>query len=519
MVKEGLLRILLCAFLCAGSTALCVAQVDGTLNNPILAGDHPDPTIIRVGKTYWTASTAGNWAPLFSLFRSTDLHHWTAAGAIFPHTPEWADRDFWAPELVSDRGRILVYYVARKRGGTLCVGVATAPNPLGPYVDHGPMECQEDGSIDPAFMRDEHDRPYLIWKEDGNSRNQPTRIWAQPLTDDLLHLIGDKTELLVNEPGSWEGGVVEAPYLMRHGGHFYLFYAGNACCGVECKYAEGVARADHLLGPWVKDPDNPIIRPNGNWRCPGHGTAVQTSAGKDLFLYHAYPASGFAYLGRESVIDTISWNAGGWPVVNQARGPGTSVGHIQSPTVADEFTSGALDAYWKWPVGHESRMRVADGNLTLTVPEDGHQSFVARGLLTPQYAATVDVAAGFDAAAGLGLIGDAQDDVVLSRHGATLELWQADHGVRTAVWTGEVESANSVTLRVSSTALGEAKFSYRVSSGPWSPAGDTMALKKLLPWDSGLRVGLVVDGSAGSAGSFRHFRLTGGGPAKPRSSD
>jgi len=164
---------------------VCGAQVDGAISNPILPGDHPDPTIIRVGKTYWTTSTSGDWAPEFALYRSTDLHHWTAAGAVFPHTPAWAQGSFWAPELVSDGGRVLVYYVARKRGGPLCVAVATAANPAGPYEDHGPILCEADGSIDPAFVRDEMGKPFLIWKEDGNSQGKPTPIWAQPLTGGL----------------------------------------------------------------------------------------------------------------------------------------------------------------------------------------------------------------------------------------------------------------------------------------------------------------------------------------------
>ncbi len=191
---------------------VCGAQVDGAISNPILPGDHPDPTIVRVGKTYWTASTSGDWAPEFALYRSNDLHHWSAAGAVFPHTPAWAQGSFWAPELVSDGGRVLVYYVARKRGAGLCVAVATAANPAGPYEDHGPMVCEADGSIDPAFARDEMGKPYLIWKEDGNSRKAPTPIWAQPLSADLVQVTGEKTQLLVNDAQSWEGGVVEKTY-------------------------------------------------------------------------------------------------------------------------------------------------------------------------------------------------------------------------------------------------------------------------------------------------------------------
>jgi xylan 1,4-beta-xylosidase len=288
--------------------------------NPILPGDHPDPSIIRVGNTYWTTSTSGNRTPVFPLFHSTDLTHWTAAGFIFNQRPAWAGNSMWAPELVSDGGRYFVYYAGRKKNGPLCVAVATAKQPSGPWQDHGPIVCQPDGSIDAAFTRDEHGAPYLIWKEDGNSQHKPTPIWAQPLTADLLHLRGEKRELIVND-AAWEGGVVEGPFVLRHAGHFYLFYAGNACCGATCNYAEGVARADSLLGPWQKDPANPIIRANQHWKCPGHGSIVHSVDGRDVLVYHAYPATGPVSGGRESLRDTITWGPNGWPTVNGGHGP------------------------------------------------------------------------------------------------------------------------------------------------------------------------------------------------------
>jgi beta-xylosidase len=495
--------------------AAAMAQRESLPRNPILAGDHPDPTIVRIGKTYWTTSTSGDWAPEFTLYRSTDLAHWRAAGAVFPHPPAWAHDSFWAPEMVAEEGRVLVYYVARKREGPLCVGVATAATPAGPYEDHGPVVCQEDGSIDPAFARDEAGKPFLIWKEDGNSRNQPTRIWAQPLAADLVHLTGEKTELLENDAGSWEGGVIEAPYVLRHNGLFYMFYAGNACCGTECHYAEGVARASHLLGPWTRDPANPVIAANGSWRCPGHGTAVRTPAGRDLFLYHAYPAHGSVYLGRESVLDAISWNGDGWPVVNGGRGPGER-DQPEAPAAdfTDAFDGMALDAEWKWPVGHEPRFAVGAGRLTLFAKANGTQAFVARSLVTPEYAASVGVLSGGQAAGGLGLIGDAMDDVVLVRDADGLELWQSDRDGGHTLWRQALRSGEAVWLRVESTGNGEARFSYRVGQqGEWSPAGGSISLKRLLPWDSGLRVGLVVRGSGGEkdqGASFVRFRLSAG---------
>jgi hypothetical protein len=68
-----------------------------------------------------------------------------------------------------------------------------------------------------------------------------------------------------------------------------------------------------------------------------------------------------------------------------------------------------------------------------------------------------------------------------------------------------LETHGTVRLRVASSQPGQAQFSYRMEGGDWMPAGLPFQLRELLPWDSGLRVGLVVDGDAGSSGSFEEF--------------
>src|ERR1017187_6102310 len=485
---------------------MSVAQLQSAATNPVIPGDHPDPTIIRVGTEYWTASTSGDWSPQFALYRSTDLSHWTPAGAIFPHQPEWATGSFWAPELVNDNGRILVYYVGRKRGGPLCVAAATAKRVEGPFTDHGPIVCEPDGSIDPAFMRDENGMPYLLGKEDGNSQRKPTPIWAQPLTDDLLHLTGEKKQLIVNEPTSWEGGVVEAPYMMRHAGRYYLFYAGNSCCGTQCNYAEGVARADHLLGPWEKDPANPVIGPNEWWRCPGHGTAVETPGGSDYFLYHAYPVKGSIYLGRESVLDRITWSADGWPAVNGGNGP-----HRPSlqpaGEVLDKFRATRLDAEWRWPVNHEPNVAVGRGELTLTATGEGHADFVARTLTSPDYTAGIEVMANSGALASIAVIGNEKHSTGLGRRGESLELWRMDENGRHVLWQTDGVKSARVWLKVSSEAGKRLAYSYSLDGKKWKAAGGAIDVTNLPQWDQGLRVGLLAEGNAGKTAIFREFSL------------
>ena len=499
--------------------------------NPIVPGDHPDPTIIEFDDTFWASATSGEWSPQFPLFRSANLIDWTPSGSIFPSQPAWAEGSFWAPELVHDEltNCFIVWYVAKKRGGPLCIAVATAPSPAGPYTDRGPLICEHDGSIDPCFARDEHGAPFLIWKEDGNSQQLPTPIWAQPLTEDLLHLTGRKTQLITNDQ-PWEEGVVEGPYILRHQQRFYMFYAGNSCCGQQCKYAEGVARADHLLGPWEKYPGNPIIGSNDNWRCPGHGTAVQTQGhdgrpGQEYLLYHAYPSGGTIYVGREAVLDQITWSAPepdgkpGWPSINAGRGPSQPA----SPTpidFVDLFDSTSLGPSWQWPVNTRPGIAFNQPGLVLGIP-----------LLSPLAAAPVESAliavprpAGlhylasvtlarptepdFSAWAGLSIIGDPFNTVGLGLRGDTLILWSRRGDTQHIIWQTALPPGPAIHL--SSRSVGREhhlQFSYALDAGTWHKAGDTYDASDLPAWDRGLRIGLMLEAPTGRFATFQHFQL------------
>ncbi len=503
-------------------------------SNPVVPGDHPDPTIVLVNGVFWASATSGEWSPQFPLFCSTDLVGWEPAGSIFPRQPEWAEGSFWAPELVHDElsGRFLVWYVGKKRGGQLCIAVATAEQAGGPYEDRGPLICEEDGSIDPCFARDEHGEPYLIWKEDGNSQGRPTPIWAQRLAYDLLGLEGEKTMLIVNDQ-AWEEGVVEGPYIQRRQGWFYMFYAGNSCCGKECKYAEGVARSEKLLGPWEKFSGNPIIGANDNWRCPGHGTSVHTAdkdgrAGQDYFLYHSYPVGGTVYVGREAVLDEILWSGReadgrpGWPSINAGGGPGETP---TTPALPIEFVD-ALDGEtlgpsWQWPVNTFPEVSFGDG-LTMRIPLESplsDQPVESALLAVPhptglRYRVSVGIAlpTAPDAAlwAGLAIVGDPFNTIGLGLRGERLALWQRRGGWQEVLWDDAAPQGEVVWLRCDQVG-GEhlLQFFYSGDGEAWREAGGPCDASDLPAWDRGLRVGLMMEGPRGSSARYREFELKG----------
>lgn len=54
------------------------------LQNPILRGFHPDPSIVRVGEEYYLATSTFEWFPGVAVYHSKDLIHWSFAA--FPLT-------------------------------------------------------------------------------------------------------------------------------------------------------------------------------------------------------------------------------------------------------------------------------------------------------------------------------------------------------------------------------------------------------------------------------------------------
>jgi xylan 1,4-beta-xylosidase len=218
-----------------------------TYTNPVQAGDYPDPSVIRIGKDYYATATSSEWGPEFPILHSRDLVNWSVVGVVFPKPPEWSSGNYWAPEIWQENGKVYVFYTARKRGGPLCIAAASADRPTGPYTDHGALECQEVGSIDAFPIRDENGKLYMTWKEDGNSVGRPTPIWAQELDIKNWKLVGKRTEILRNDPATWEGTLIEGQYIIRKNGWFYMFYSANFCCGRGCNYAMGVARSKTLL--------------------------------------------------------------------------------------------------------------------------------------------------------------------------------------------------------------------------------------------------------------------------------
>ena len=288
--------------------------------NPVVPFDCPDPGVVelRGGGAFAMVCTGGR----FPVRRSSDLVFWddTAAAILPDGKPAWAANGFrnWAPEIHRVAGGYVAYYTSVNGADVLSIGAATASDPFGAWSDRGgPLVEAPVGVIDASHFKDRDGRRYLLYKIDGNSQGQPTPIYLRELAADGLSFAAGSqpVEILRNDPSSWEGGVVEAPWLIERRGTYYLFYSGNV---YDHRYRTGVARSASLAGPYQKR-GAPILGNNERWVGPGHGSVVAIG-GADHFVYHAWRAApgggNDAAGGRQVLVDRIAWGADGWPTIH-----------------------------------------------------------------------------------------------------------------------------------------------------------------------------------------------------------
>jgi len=294
-------------------------QCGGLYANPLLPAC-ADPGVVRDGARYVAVCTSGNAADAFAIHVSTDLAHWTTSGHIFPSAskPKWAASDFWAPEIHRVGTGWVAYFTARHTDGKLSIGAATGKSATGPFTDIGAPLVHDAamGLIDASEFEGADGTRYLIWKEDGNAVGKPTPIHGQPLAADGLSLTGSASTLITNDQ-AWEGAVVEGPWVVAHGGAFFLFYSGNSYANAT--YAVGVARSSSPLGPYTKAAA-PIVTSTGPWVGPGHCSVVDGPAGETVMLYHAWAQGHVNGPGdaRLMLVDRVSWSGANWPALAAA---------------------------------------------------------------------------------------------------------------------------------------------------------------------------------------------------------
>ena len=324
------------------SPAVSPTVPEGQFINPVIDRNFADPFVLEVDGTYYAYAT-GNLTYNIQVTTSTDLVHWERAREALPRLPLWQPTSkglTWAPEVTETDAGFVMHYTGRDvQAGMQCLGVATAVDPTGPFVDesNGPLLCQHDlgGSIEfeslPGRRRSRVTCCGRAMGTAAGSRSAcSSRNW--PLTPGRL--VGEPTDLGLAVDAPWERNLIEAPTLLFHDGTYHLFFSANDYGSRN--YAAGYATSAKVRGPYVDADENPILSTDipvgtaGLPAGPGHQSIIADGAGDLWIVYHAWDSGliGDSIGGRRSMwIDELVFEDGR-PVV---KGPDVGPQPVPAP--------------------------------------------------------------------------------------------------------------------------------------------------------------------------------------------
>lgn len=272
----------------------------------------PSSTIRNTDGRYWHFATGNGIYTISS--STTDFGSWQTEATVFPAGtwPSWIANyvsgfagNFWAPDVIKIGSTYYCYYSCAGNGAPAAIGLATASNLSGPWTDKG-MIVAANNAIDPAILIDGSNM-YMVY---GN--------WQSGI--DLIQL-NATTGLRLNS-NRWDlvAGNVEAPYIMKNGSYYYVFFQRGLCCnGVNSGYYTQVGRSTSITGPYLDQNGISLMNDggttflpnkNGKYIGPGH-----VGYGESRLSYHFYDGNDNG--APKLMTTTLSW-VNGWPVAGTA---------------------------------------------------------------------------------------------------------------------------------------------------------------------------------------------------------
>lgn len=507
-MKQLLKKVLI---LLSASIALASCQnkseTETVYINPVIHGELADPSIIRIGETYYATGTSSEWAPFYPVYTSTDLLNWKQTGHIFNQKPEWTSNSFWAPELYYHNNKVYCYYTARRASDNVSyIGVATANTPTEEFTDHGIIIEYGTEAID-AFVYDDNGQLYITWKAYGLDK-RPIEIIGSKLSADGLRLEGEPFTLLVDD----ERIGMEGQYHFKQGDYYYIVYSSRGCCGPRSDYDVCVARAENFEGPYEKYEGNPILQGGEDFLSCGHGTAVTTPDGRMYYMCHAYLNGEGFYQGRQAILQEMAVNDEDWvyfPAGTEAQIVQTFHGNVALAETNNDIQSPYDWWTWNYPYADVKISQHGEKVILTGTPKDGNKygSVACVRPVSPYYTYETKVSKTNGSFKGLTMYGDNNNLVALGMEGNSVKLKtvfeskenvMVDYPVDTDEFYFKIEVTQGCML----------KFWVSFDNELWQELNkQPMNWKSLVRWDRVSRPGLIHIGKKEEPAEFDYFKL------------
>src|SRR5215216_7802731 len=105
-----------------------------TYVNPVLPGDHPDPTLLKVGDDFYHCGSSFHFNPYMPIYHSKDLVHWEIISRVLPpakaaFVTDRPSAGIWQGAITYFYNSYWIYFSANGQW------FSKAPSPKGPWSD------------------------------------------------------------------------------------------------------------------------------------------------------------------------------------------------------------------------------------------------------------------------------------------------------------------------------------------------------------------------------------------------
>lgn len=403
-----------------------------SVERPIIPGFYPDPSVVRVGDSYYIANSTFEYAPGVPIHESKDMVNWTLAGHAL-HSRAQLNIEgqinsggIFAPTLRHHNGKFFMITTLTDGKWQLFV---TADSVAGPWSEAVRVEI---AGIDPD----------LFWDENGDCY----MTYASLALGGLGQVkIDTETGAILGEPYLvWQGNggkFPEGPHIYKIGDWYYMLIAEG---GTERGHAVAIARSKNIAGPFDADPKGILLSNRGTdytVQNTGHADLVERADGTWAMVFHGTRPRGASpewhVMGRETCAVEIHW-VDGWPQLGEVIQPAAE------KTLNEVLDSkSALPEDWisvgSWP--KENTEQTPDGIV--------FRGFASRRQVTRYFELTAEIKGDGPGGIGIGIDGRHHLGLLRDKEHAWAQWTIGDHSFEIGSVPGSVRSLKIVSEKMS----------------------------------------------------------------------
>ena len=319
-----------------------------TYVNPVLPGDHPDPTLLKVGDDFYHCGSSFHFTPYLPVYHSKDLVHWQIISRVVPPSiagfvTDRPSAGIWQGAITYFYDSYWIYFSANGQW------FSKAPSPKGPWST--PVQVKTNSKTGPlgydnSIFVDDDGKPYMVIKN-GQKINRIQALGRDgQLADTVINLDWINAKLQY----SW----AEGPVMCKRNGYYYYFPAGDVSGGQYVLRATALT-ADSTKWERLGEFFKPITDPNTGFRRPNHISApIQIADGTWWTIGQSYErleGNDWSGKGRQTSLYQVIWEGdrpwGVPPTTAPVEKPNLPKSGIPWRSVhSDYFDTDSLNLWW-----------------------------------------------------------------------------------------------------------------------------------------------------------------------------